>query len=156
MTDMHTTEDSSTFMYSDFTTVKSRKKRKNKYPKTPPQVSDLFTAVREPLRHSEWFAQCLRPCPSRYLPFSTLFLTNPMCVEILENAWKNISVVDASTCGAKVLCLGLGSPSSSQIARVQLAFLTEVCERLKLVCHHLRCTSVFGACRDNGFGLSSL
>lgn len=33
-----------------------------------------------------------------------------------------------------VLCLGLGSPSSSRIARVQLAFLTETCQLLKVVC----------------------
>jgi len=31
-----------------------------------------------------------------------------------------------------VLCLGLGSPSSSRIARAQLAFLTETCQLLKV------------------------
>ncbi|KIM49464.1 hypothetical protein M413DRAFT_108941 [Hebeloma cylindrosporum] len=104
-------EDSSTFMYSDFTTVKSRKKRKNKYPKAPP-TSDLLAAAREEIRHSEWFAQCS---------------------QIIENAWKTFSAVDASTSRTpKVLCLGLGSPSSSQIARVQLAFLAETCKRLNV------------------------
>lgn len=137
-------------MYSGFSSVKSRKKRKNKSPKAPPPVSDLLAAVREQVRHSEWFGQCSRPC-SIDPPFSTLFLTYSMCVEILEDAWENFSAVDAPTRGPKVLCLGLGSPSSSQIARIQLAFLTEACKRLEVVCFYFYCTSIFCACRDNEF-----
>lgn len=94
----------------------------------------------------------------RDTPFSTLVLTNPMCVEILEEAWKNFSAVDAPTPtrGLKVLCLGLGSPSSSQIARIQLAFLAETCKRLEVVCLHFYCVSTFCACHDDYSGLSSI
>jgi SRR1 len=145
-------------MYSDFTTVKSRKKRKNKSPQAPPPLSDLLAAVREQISHSEWFAQCSRPCPIETPPFSTLVLTNPMCVEILEDAWKDFSAVDAPTPtrGLKVLCLGLGSPSSSQIARIQLAFLAETCKRLEVVCFHFYRTSIFCGCRDNEFVIHRL
>ena len=33
----------------------------------------------------------------------------------------------------KVVCLGLGSPSSSQIARTQLVFLLDLCDALSIV-----------------------
>jgi hypothetical protein len=34
----------------------------------------------------------------------------------------------------RVLCLGLGSPSTSKNARIQLAFLLEACKNLNIVC----------------------
>ena len=52
-----------------------------------------------------------------------------MLLVILESSWSLFS-----TEKPVVLCLGLGSPSSSRIARVQLAFLTETCQLLKVVC----------------------
>ena len=53
-----------------------------------------------------------------------------MLLDLLESSWRSLF----STEKPVVLCLGLGSPSSSRIARAQLAFLTEICELLKVVC----------------------
>jgi len=50
-----------------------------------------------------------------------------MFIDILESAWTCFSIEKPV-----VLCLGLGSPSLSHIARVQLAFLTEACQQLKV------------------------
>ncbi|PPQ68941.1 hypothetical protein CVT25_009035 [Psilocybe cyanescens] len=97
----HTPE--STFSYSDFIPVKSRKNRKNKVKKAP-ALSTLLATLQEQIRQDEWFAQCS---------------------QILDSSWS-----DFSSQRPAILCLGLGSPSSSQIARVQFAFLTETCKRL--------------------------
>ncbi|KAF9566245.1 SRR1-domain-containing protein, partial [Agrocybe pediades] len=52
-------------------------------------------------------------------------------IEIIKSSWSDFSPpLDAGS--AKILCLGLGSPSASQNARVQLAFLTETCKRLNV------------------------
>lgn len=53
-----------------------------------------------------------------------------MLLDLLESSWRSLFSNDKPV----VLCLGLGSPSSSRIARVQLAFLTETCQLLKVVC----------------------
>ena len=53
-----------------------------------------------------------------------------MLLDLLESSWRSLSSNEKPV----VLCLGLGSPSSSRIARVQLAFLTETCQLLKVVC----------------------
>jgi hypothetical protein len=53
-----------------------------------------------------------------------------MLLDLLESSWRSLF----STEKPVVLCLGLGSPSSSRIARAQLAFLTETCQLLKVVC----------------------
>ncbi|KAF8911160.1 SRR1-domain-containing protein, partial [Gymnopilus junonius] len=49
-------------------------------------------------------------------------------VEILENSWNTFSAAPPSA----ILCLGLGSPTASQNARIQLAFLTETCKLLNV------------------------
>ncbi|KAF8162900.1 hypothetical protein B0H34DRAFT_693382 [Crassisporium funariophilum] len=99
------TPSTSSFIYSDFTPAKSsRKKRKNT--KSPPSTAAVLTRLREEIRQEEWFAQCSNS---------------------LETLWKDFS----SETGA-VLCLGLGSPTSSHTARVQLAFLAETCKRLNV------------------------
>ncbi|KAF8968378.1 hypothetical protein BDZ97DRAFT_1902982 [Flammula alnicola] len=67
------------------------------------------------------------PSPSGYARSIPVFLTYPVSVEIIESSWN-----DFSTKSPALLCLGLGSPSSSGIARVQLAFLTETCNRLNV------------------------
>ncbi|PPR03956.1 hypothetical protein CVT26_001161 [Gymnopilus dilepis] len=95
------------FPYSDFTPVKSRKKRKNRPTRTL-SISSLLSPLQEHIRQSEWFAECS---------------------QILVNSWH-------AFCPARppaVLCLGLGSPSLSQNARTQLAFLTEACKLLNVV-----------------------
>ncbi|KAH9484029.1 SRR1-like protein [Psilocybe cubensis] len=93
------------FAYSDFIPVKSRKNRNRKGKSSPP-LSTLLAALQEQLRQEEWFAQCSR---------------------ILDSSWSGFSAQKPA-----VLCLGLGSPSSSLVARVQLAFLTETCKRLDI------------------------
>ncbi|KDR81835.1 hypothetical protein GALMADRAFT_240074 [Galerina marginata CBS 339.88] len=50
-------------------------------------------------------------------------------VQILESSWSAFS---SSARTPAILCLGLGSPSASLNARIQLAFLTETCKRLKV------------------------
>ena len=53
-----------------------------------------------------------------------------MLLDLLQSSWASLF----STEKPVVLCLGLGSPSSSRITRAQLAFLTETCQLLKVVC----------------------
>lgn len=50
--------------------------------------------------------------------------------EIVDGSLKELNIAFTG-----VICLGLGSPSSSQNARVQLAFLLEICDHLLIVCH---------------------
>lgn len=54
----------STFSYSDFTPVKSRKKRKDKHHiRLPPSPSLLLARLRDQIRREEWFTECSRRCP---------------------------------------------------------------------------------------------
>ena len=57
-----------------------------------------------------------------------------MLLDLLESSWSNLFPPEKPA----VLCLGLGSPSSSRIARAQLAFLMETCRLLKVVCIQFR------------------
>jgi len=50
-------------------------------------------------------------------------------IGILEES-LNVASLDSP----RVLCLGLGSPSTSTNARVQLGFLLNICDHLKVVC----------------------
>ena len=64
-------------------------------------------------------------------PLRPAFLTYPplsCSVEIIKSSWDEFSAEAPA-----VLCLGLGSPSSSPVARIQLAFLAETCQRLNVV-----------------------
>ena len=49
-------------------------------------------------------------------------------IEIIDDSLKDLDIAFTG-----VICLGLGSPSSSQNARIQLAFLLEICDHLLIV-----------------------
>lgn len=70
-----------------------------------------------------------------FLPFSCRIAYSwVICVniEIIDESLRHIK-----TAFTGVICLGLGSPSSSHNARVQLAFLLEICDHLLIVCGQL-------------------
>ncbi|KAF9009426.1 SRR1-domain-containing protein [Cyathus striatus] len=96
---------SSSFLYSEFTPVKSKKKRLNKFLKEQLSPLQQFQRVRDDLVNDTWFTQCQ---------------------QILD------TTLNSSISSPNVLCLGLGSPATSHNARVQLAFLTELCDRLNI------------------------
>ncbi|KAF9533500.1 hypothetical protein CPB83DRAFT_845366 [Crepidotus variabilis] len=114
---------SGSFTYSDFTTRKKKRNNKHQVSRTAPQtLSSSLPPLREKLLgEGEWFANCSR---------------------ILSDAWKEFCATTTPTeqepstkCKSDVvglLCLGLGSPSASLNARVQLAFLTEACKILDI------------------------
>ncbi|KAF8626253.1 hypothetical protein AX15_004931 [Amanita polypyramis BW_CC] len=97
------------FPYADFVLVKSRKSRKNKakFEGNPPAA--LLQGLQLELGTDEWFAQCK---------------------QIIDESLGDLKIPFAT-----VICLGLGSPSSSQNARVQLAFLLEICDHLSIERH---------------------
>jgi len=133
MTDRGASEPS-TYSYSDFIQVKTRKKRKNKAStSTPLSIAKLLPQIQSLVGRDEWFAQSTRlslvHCLSSKNHGSTL---SCIFVEIIKFSWRDFSPALESG-SAKILCLGLGSPSASQNARVQLAFLTETCKQLNIV-----------------------
>lgn len=77
-----------------------------------------------------------------------------LLLDLLESSWRSLFSNEKPV----VLCLGLGSPSSSRIARAQLAFLTETCQLLKVVCgFQSSCHKdplLFLFCSDKNFFLS--
>lgn len=60
-------------------------------------------------------------------PFSAQYLINSY-LEILRETLK-----DSDICTEDVLCLGLGSPTTSRDARIQLAYLFSMCEEFNIV-----------------------
>jgi len=91
-----------TFQYSEFKPVVPRRKRKNLKNKERPSLLALVERTREDLAKDDW---------------------NARCQEIL------LDHLEARTfCPSQILCLGLGSPSSSPNSRAQLAFLLEICK----------------------------
>lgn len=89
------------FSYTEFTPVKSRKKRKNRTQRQEP-VLTLIQGIRDDMVQSNWFSQSK---------------------SIVKEALKFLSAESS----VSVLCLGLGSPSASPNSRAQLAFLVELC-----------------------------
>lgn len=92
--------------YTEFTPVKPRRKRRNNIQKDRQSPLALLQYAREDLGRDNWLKDCQR---------------------IVE---ESLSVV--SLASPHVLCLGLGSPSISANARVQLGFLLEICDHLKI------------------------
>lgn len=119
---------SPSFSYSDFTPVKPRKKRHSRNGRTCPPLPAILATLREQLRQEEWFAQCSRPSPTATAPCILTYPPLSYSVEIIKTSWDEFSAETPA-----VLCLGLGSPSSSPVARIQLAFLTETCQQLNVV-----------------------
>ncbi|KAJ7109211.1 SRR1-domain-containing protein [Mycena epipterygia] len=100
-----TSEDSG-FKYSGFKPVVPRKKRKNKVQIERTSLSTLIQRAREELAKDGW---------------------NSRCQQLLQDHLTAHSV----SC-SQILCLGLGSPSSSPNSRAQLAFLLEICESMDI------------------------
>ncbi|KAJ7040970.1 SRR1-domain-containing protein [Mycena alexandri] len=95
-------EETGRFKYSDFQPVVSRKKRKNKPQLERPSLLTLVQRAREELSQDAW---------------------NSRCQQILQD-----HLTAHSLSPSKILCLGLGSPSSSSNSRAQLGFLLEICK----------------------------
>ncbi|OJA11939.1 hypothetical protein AZE42_06377 [Rhizopogon vesiculosus] len=95
-------EDTS-FAYS---TLVPRKRRKGKVGCKPPVLIDLVDRAKTDIESNGWMTTCL---------------------DLIQDALRetNISCPD-------VLCLGLGSPSTSREARAQLAFLIRLCAVLDI------------------------
>ncbi|KAF8061556.1 hypothetical protein FPV67DRAFT_284969 [Lyophyllum atratum] len=91
--------------YSDFTAV-HRKKRKHRVPKEREPLLAVVQRLWEELGQDDWL---------------------PQCQQILVE-----SLASAALTSPEVLCLGLGSPTASANARVQLAFLLAICESLNI------------------------
>ncbi|KAJ7899968.1 SRR1-domain-containing protein [Mycena olivaceomarginata] len=94
------------FQYSDFKPVVSRKKRKHKVQSERPPLLTTVERAREELAKDDWNAQCQR---------------------ILQD-----HLTAHALCPSQLLCLGLGSPSSSPNSRAQLAFLLEICKSIAI------------------------
>ncbi|KAJ7219120.1 SRR1-domain-containing protein [Mycena pura] len=90
------------FKYSAFTPVLSRKKRKNKTQLERPPLLTLVQRAAQELSKDDWISRCL-------------------C--LLQD-----HLATRSSAPSKILCLGLGSPSSSPNSRAQLALLLEICK----------------------------
>ncbi|KAI1787924.1 SRR1-domain-containing protein [Ganoderma leucocontextum] len=99
------------FGYEDhFTPARTRKKRKNRPPADSPSPTALLDRASEELARTGWLRD-----------------TKQALRESVEEAFAFNSGV-----APDVLCLGLGSPSSSRDARAQLAFLLAVCDDLRI------------------------
>ncbi|KAF8738526.1 hypothetical protein AX14_011177 [Amanita brunnescens Koide BX004] len=92
-----------TFPYTDFVPVRSKRRgNRGNLERISPII--LLQGLRDELEADNWFAQCK---------------------QIIDGSLKDLNIAFTG-----VICLGLGSPSSSQNARVQLAFLLEICDHL--------------------------
>ncbi|KAI0708980.1 hypothetical protein C8Q76DRAFT_799022 [Earliella scabrosa] len=101
---------STQFGYEDhFQPARTRKKRKNRPPSEPPSPAVLLARASEELAGTDWLRDTLRTLR-----------------DALEDAFPAADVVP------DVLCLGLGSPSSSRDARAQLALLLAACDDLRI------------------------
>ncbi|KAG2116678.1 SRR1-domain-containing protein [Suillus discolor] len=100
-------EDTS-FAYSQATTrARARKNRRGNGRREPPLLIDLIDRCKADIESNGWITTCLG---------------------LLQDALRRTNV---SSC-PDVLCLGLGSPSSSREARAQLAFLISSCTILEI------------------------
>ncbi|KAH8107196.1 SRR1-domain-containing protein [Cristinia sonorae] len=101
---------SASFAYDDgggaFKPARPRKNRKTKTgcSRIPPEVA--LERTRQELKSGDWLREC-----------------SDLLLEPSQLLWAN---------SPEVLCLGLGSPSSSRDARAQLVFLLEICDRISL------------------------
>ncbi|KAG6845173.1 hypothetical protein H0H87_012730 [Tephrocybe sp. NHM501043] len=104
-TDSEPSTSSSSF-YKDFTPV-NRKRRKSKAPREKEPLFNVLQRLRDELGRDDWL---------------------PQCQQILSEALA----ASGMPVPEEILCLGLGSPSASPNARVQLAFLLAICEHLNI------------------------
>ncbi|KAG6831295.1 hypothetical protein H0H92_011502 [Tricholoma furcatifolium] len=101
----------SSSFYTDFVPVKRKKVRKSKAPREKEPLLDIVYRLRDDLhREDQWLSECL---------------------QILRE------MIASSSTPEDILCLGLGSPSSSPNARAQLAFLLATCEHFAISPAHI-------------------
>ncbi|TFK72164.1 SRR1-domain-containing protein [Pluteus cervinus] len=102
------------FPYSEFTPVRSRKKRRQGRPsnKESPGTPALLQSLRTQIHEDNWLSK-------------SLLAGKP--AELIDTALASYSFPVT-----EILCLGLGSPSLSLNARVQLAFLLALCDHLHI------------------------
>ncbi|KIL68569.1 hypothetical protein M378DRAFT_190966, partial [Amanita muscaria Koide BX008] len=93
------------YSYTDFLPARSRKKRKGNGTAGTTSPGAKLQNLRGELVQDEWFVQCR---------------------QMIDDSLSDLKVPSFTA----VICLGLGSPSSSQNACVQLAFLLEICDYL--------------------------
>ncbi|KAM6500896.1 SRR1 domain containing protein [Amanita muscaria] len=93
------------YSYTGFLPARSRKKRKGNGTAGTTSPGAKLQNLRGELVQDEWFVQCR---------------------QMIDDSLSDLKVPSF----AAVICLGLGSPSSSQNACVQLAFLLEICDYL--------------------------
>ncbi|KAI0807220.1 SRR1-domain-containing protein [Fomes fomentarius] len=98
------------FGYDDhFTPARTRKKRKNRPTTESPSPSVLLNKTSDELTPTDWMRNTIH-----------------MLRESLKEAFPSSDVTP------DVLCLGIGSPSSSRDARAQLALLLAACDDLHI------------------------
>lgn len=122
-----------TFEYeAPFTPTRPKKKRKNRIPQERPDSAIALSSTVQELASGGWVYECMRTS-HRISESLTLGLTFPRHrLELLREALQVLALQRP-----RVLCFGLGSPSSSRDARAQLAFLLAACDDLTLVCTSL-------------------
>lgn len=143
----------SQFTYSEFRPVPSKRKHRNqkkwnlKHSRADgaesgvehESVNKLVLKVQDQLHgqgdEGKWFGECLS-----VFFFLIVVIVLTFCTELLKEAWNASQTSQTTT---RCLCLGLGSPSTSNISRVQLAFLLEVCSFLDIVGPFLKYSSHF-------------
>lgn len=124
--------DTTSFDYNTpFTPSRSKKKRRNRTGVAPVTPQVALDRTRQELSLGEWMQDCKR----RWHAFR-------YCRGILTTELRLSGLVRESisslfshpTNPPRILCLGLGSPSSARDARSQLAFLLELCDAISIVC----------------------
>jgi len=141
----------SSFSYTEFKPVSTSRKRHSRGHFNPTTTSHVIS-LGEKLAEGEWFTECSSPYSSEFDDDPPFFvsvwaflvrLRHFYPPELLKDAWGRFSASvtsvasEGSSIRVRVLCLGLGSPSTSKDARIQLAFLVEICKCLGIVCINL-------------------
>jgi SRR1 len=116
------------YQYTDsFTVAGPRKKRNTKARQEHPSPRVLLDNAMDELITGSWFAHCQRWFAANSHRSSCHI--KDYVVELVRDYLDEITFT-----ARRALCLGLGSPTSSRDARVQLAFLVQLCDALDLVC----------------------
>lgn len=114
-----------------FTPSRSKKKRKNKPGLVPVTPQVALDRARQELTLGEWMEDCKSRSPAFRLCRGILTTELRLSGLVREGI---SSLFSHSTNPLRILCLGLGSPSSARDARSQLAFLLELCDDIRIVC----------------------
>jgi hypothetical protein len=124
-----------TFRYVDesFTLAGPRRKRKHKPCQGNPSPRVQLDRATDELLSGNWFTQCYRPFNPQFFDILSFFPHNAVA-ELLRVALDELDFAIAPVDSpVNVLCLGLGSPTSSRNSRAQLAFLLKFCDSLDIV-----------------------